>query len=109
MNDKVFTDVFAKTPLQTNSVFSTNEIQLVNGTFYRFIVVYRERRLVGSSGWLVFQSLKYDYRERVEVYKVYLESETEYYHKDNDRNCEQQRDHLQKSLADVCQKHAPTS
>lgn len=84
MNDKVFTDVFAKTPLQTNPVFSTNEIQLVNGTFYRFIVVYRERRLVGSSGWLVFQSLKYDYRERVEVYKVYLESETEYYHKDND-------------------------
>ena len=80
MNDMILTDVFAKTPLQTNSIFSTNEIQLVNGTYYRFIVVYRERKLIGSSGWLVFQSLKYDYRERVEVYKVYLESETEFYH-----------------------------
>ena len=84
INDRILTDVFAQTPVQTDSIFSTNEIQLVNGTYYRFIVVYRERKLVGSSGWLVFQSLKYDYRERVEVYNVYLESETEYYHTDND-------------------------
>ena len=84
INDRIITDAFATTPRQTDSIFSTNEIQLVNGTYYRFIVAYRERKLVGSAGWLVFQSLEYDYRERVEVYKVYLESETEFYHVDND-------------------------
>ncbi len=83
IDDKIITNVFSTTPIQTGSIFASNDVQLMNGTFYRFIVVYRERRLVGSSGWFVFQSLQYEYRERAEVYKVYLESETAYYHEDN--------------------------
>ena len=39
--------------------------------------------MTGSSGWLVFQSLQYEYRERAEIYEVYLESETSYNYQDN--------------------------
>lgn len=75
INDEIMTDVFETTRIQTGSIYSTNEIQLVNGTYYRFIVAYRERRLAGTSGWWVFRTSSYDYLECAEVYEFYLESE----------------------------------
>lgn len=83
ITDEILLDIFESTPVQNDAIYFANDIQLLNGTYYRFIVVYRERKMVGSSGWAFFQSLQYDVRERAEIYTVYLESETSYTYQDN--------------------------
>lgn len=85
-NDSITTDVFATTRRQSGSIFSTNNIQLLNGTYYRFIVAYKMRKLTGTSGWWVIRTSSYDYFERVEVYSFYLESEQSYNYTANHSN-----------------------
>ena len=78
ISDEVYTDVFETTPIQTNPVYTTNSVQLMNGTYYRFIVAYKMRRLIGTTGVWVFRSSQYEYLERAEVYEFYLKSESSY-------------------------------
>ena len=77
-NDSVNTDVFGKITKQSEPIFTTNAIQLLNGTYYRFIVAYKMRKLSGTKGVGVIKTSSYDYFESVEVYSFYLESEQSY-------------------------------
>ncbi len=62
------TNAFGDTPVRTSSIYSTSEVQLINGCFYRVVVAY-ELRIRTKSRSIIPD--KYDYKKYAEVYEFY--------------------------------------
>lgn len=71
IDEAVMTDVFEDVPVRTDAIYSTEDIQLINGCFYRVIVAYELRIRTEDSNFLFINTDKYDYRKCVEVYEFY--------------------------------------
>lgn len=77
--DLINTNVFESVPEnKSDSLYSTNMNQLVNGCFYKVTVAYQTRKKAGNQkiGPITAWS-KYDYKEHVEVYEFYICNEAE--------------------------------
>ncbi len=67
-------NVFNDTPNQTESFYSTTDIQILNGCYYRLIVAYETRKKVEPSKFLFFKVDEYEYKKNAEVYEFYARS-----------------------------------
>lgn len=71
-------NIFADKPVNTESIYDAQDIQLINGCFYRVIVAYELSKCAEHSNFLFINTSKYDYRKVAEVYEFYAySSETE--------------------------------
>ncbi len=65
------TNVFEITPVNTDSMYTTQDIQLINGCFYRVTVAYELARRTEESKFLFINTDKYEYKKCAEVYDFY--------------------------------------
>lgn len=73
---KRITNVFSEEPVRTDALYSTTDVQILNGCYYRLIVAYKMRKLVDTNK-VLFVSLKdYEYKKIVEVYEFYAYAPT---------------------------------
>lgn len=70
------TDAFNKTPIRTESIYETKDVQLINGCYYRVIVAYELRIRTEDSNILFINTDKCDYKKCVEVYEFYAYTDT---------------------------------
>lgn len=77
LNAITITNAFRETPVRTNSIYTTEDIQLINGCFYRVIIVYELRIRTKDSNFLFINTDKYDYKKFAEVYEFYAHRDSE--------------------------------
>ncbi len=65
------TNAFSETPIRTSSIYTTKDVELINGCFYRVIVAYELRIRIEDSNFLFINTDKFDYKKCVEVYEFY--------------------------------------
>lgn len=65
------TDIFEDNAVQNQPFYETNDIQLLNGCYYRFIVAYKTEKEVESSKILWIDKKNYEYKKYAEVYEFY--------------------------------------
>ena len=68
---KTIYNAFSDTPIRISSIYSTTEVQLINGCFYRVVVVYELSTRTQKSNFLFIDTDKYDYKKCAEVYEFY--------------------------------------
>lgn len=72
VDTEIITNAFGDTPIRTSPIYSTTDVQLINGCFYRMIVAYElcirteEGNILG-----IINTDKHDYKKNVEVYEFY--------------------------------------
>ena len=72
LDDVILKNIFEDTPTQTESFYTTKDVQLANGCYYRIIVAYKTRIQTGTT---LFGTVKnYDYKKYAEVYEFYVHS-----------------------------------
>ena len=78
-------NVFEQSNVSKDNFYKTNNIQLVNGTYYRVVVAYEMRIKIDESKILFIKKNDYEYKKVVEVYDFYLfDKETKQYESAND-------------------------
>lgn len=65
------TNAFADTPVRTNAIYNTTDVQLINGCFYRVIVVYELQIRTEQSNFLFINTDNYKNKKCAEVYEFY--------------------------------------
>ena len=70
------TDAFNKTPIRTESIYETKDVQLINGCYYRLVVAYELRIRTEDSNILFINTDKFDYKKCAEVYEFYAYTDT---------------------------------
>ena len=70
------TDAFNKTPIRTESIYETKDVQLINGCYYRVIVAYELRIRTEVRNILFINTDKFDYKKCAEVYEFYAYTDT---------------------------------
>ncbi len=65
-------NIFDENETQRGSFYETSEIELLNGCYYRVIVVYKVSRQVESSKILFVKKKNYEHKRIAEVYEFYL-------------------------------------
>lgn len=73
INSKEITDYFSKE--QMDAAYTSTEIQLLNGCYYRITVAYKEERTVGSKKILFVNKKDKEQRKIAEVYEFYAVNE----------------------------------
>lgn len=64
-------NAFSDTPIRTDSIYSATDVELINGCFYRVVVVYELSIRTENSNFLFINTDKYDYKKCAEVYEFY--------------------------------------
>ena len=75
VDDQIVTNAFKKQPENNETFYTTKDVQLNNGCYYRFIVAYETRKKVGENKVVFVTTSEYAYRRNVEVYEFYAFSE----------------------------------
>lgn len=70
----VTTNAFSDIPIRTDSIYSTSDVQLINGCFYRVVVVYELRIRTEDKSSVIPD--KYAYKKCAEVYEFYAYTDT---------------------------------
>ena len=73
--DVLLSDVFDEKS-DTNDFYTTKDIQLQNGCYYRVIVAYKMERRLEDSKVLFVTTKNYEYKQVVEVYEFFAYCET---------------------------------
>ncbi len=68
------TNAFSDMPVRTSSIYSTSDIELINGCFYRMVVVY-ETQIRTKDGPFILPD-KYNHKKYAEVYEFYAYIDT---------------------------------
>lgn len=71
ISENVICNTFSDIPIQTNPIYSTPDVQLINGCYYRVIVVYKLAVRTENSNFLFINTDKYNYKKCAEVYEFY--------------------------------------
>ena len=70
--NQTITNVFAeKETNQSDPLYETTEVQMVNGCYYRVIVAYKTAKKTGTSQILFVKNDEYEYHKIAEVYSFY--------------------------------------
>ncbi len=64
-------NAFSDTPIRTSSIYTTTDVQLINGCYYRVVVVYELSTRIEDSNFLFINTDKYDFKKCAEVYEFY--------------------------------------
>ncbi len=73
VNEYNETNIFKATPVQTDSFYSANDMQLTNGTYYRVIVAYELAKRKETKKAFILDD--WDTKKCAEVYEFYLYNE----------------------------------
>lgn len=68
--DTIF-NTFSDTPIRTSSLYSTTNVELLNGCYYRVVIVYKLSIRTEDSKFLFINTDKYEYKKYAEVYEFY--------------------------------------
>lgn len=68
-NAKELNNAFSNFPIQTESIYTTTDVELNNGSFYRILVAYETGIRTGERPWIIPD--KFDYKKYAEVYEFY--------------------------------------
>lgn len=71
VNVETICNAFSDTPIRTSSIYTTTDVQLINGCFYRVVVAYELSNRTEDSNFLFINTDKYDYKKCAEVYEFY--------------------------------------
>jgi len=74
VNVDVDTNAFADVPVRTNSIYTSTDVQLINGCYYRVIVAYELRIRTDETKILFVDINDYDHKKVTEVYEFYAYS-----------------------------------
>lgn len=75
--DAVFlTNVFGNTPTCSDPFYTAKDIELINGCYYKVIVVYETRIRTENSNFLFINTDKFDYKKYAEVYEFFAYADT---------------------------------
>ena len=75
----VQTNAFENTPKQNASLYETLDVELINGCYYRLVVVYELSRRVNTSKIIGFiPNDEYEYKRIAEVYEFYAKVDNEH-------------------------------
>ena len=78
-NVSVQTNAFKNTPVQNGVLYETTDIEMINGCYYRLVVVYELARKVGTSTVvLVIPKDEIEYKRIAEVYEFYVVDKNEH-------------------------------
>lgn len=71
--NKVFTDEFKEIPVQVEPFYTTPQIMLENGSYFRVTIAYETRKLIEKTAGILFLpgKEKYEYKRHAEVYEFY--------------------------------------
>lgn len=64
-------NAFSDTPIRTSAIYFATDVELINGCFYRVVVVYELSIRTEDSNFLFINTDKYDYKKCAEVYEFY--------------------------------------
>lgn len=64
-------NAFSDAPIRTSAIYSATDVELINGCFYRVVVVYELSIRTEDSNFLFINTDKYDYKKCAEVYEFY--------------------------------------
>lgn len=71
-NVAVQTNAFQETPVQIEAFYHTTDVEMLNGCYYRLIVVYKTVKKVSDKKWLwVFDKEVFSNKRYAEVYEFY--------------------------------------
>lgn len=65
------TDAFNKTPIQTEAIYETTDVEILNGCYYKVTVVYQTKKLIGTKQVLFITNQEYEEKKTAEVYEFY--------------------------------------
>ncbi len=68
---EIIYNAFSDTPIRTSSIYSTTDVQLINGCYYRIVVVYELSIRTEDRNFLFINTDKYDNKKCAEVYEFY--------------------------------------
>ena len=71
VNVDTICNAFDDTPLRTSSIYTTTDVQLINGCYYRVISVYELAARTEEDKILFVTTDKYDYKKCAEIYEFY--------------------------------------
>ncbi len=78
-NVSVQTNAFKNTPVQNGVLYETTDIEMINGCYYRLVVVYELAQKVGTSTVvLVIPKDEIEYKRIAEVYEFYVVDKNEH-------------------------------
>ena len=77
VTDTIRTNAFTAEYNSSESIYTTKDIQLVNGCYYRIIIAYEEEIVSGSSKVLFVTTDNKEYKKIAEVYEFYAVNSTE--------------------------------
>ena len=72
ITDKVILDAFSDEETIPNTLFTTKDIQQLNGCYYRVIVAYKLEKQIDSSSILFLEKENYEYMKAAEVYSFFV-------------------------------------
>ena len=75
ITESVQTDLFSQGSIP-DPVYETEDIQQLNGCWYRLILAYRLQKSVGTSQFLWMESDDIQYRQQAEVYEFFVDADT---------------------------------
>ena len=65
------TDAFNKTPVRTEAFYESTDVQLINGCYYRMLVVYELQIRTKDSNFLFINTDKFEQKKCAEIYEFY--------------------------------------
>ncbi len=65
------TNAFEEEPERSDPIYSTTDIQLINGSYYRVVIAYELGIRTEERSFLFFNFDEYDYKKYAEVYEFY--------------------------------------
>ncbi len=65
------TDVFNAMPNSSEPIYKTNDIELINGCYYKLIIAYETRIRTENSDFLFIDTDKFELKKHAEVYEFY--------------------------------------
>lgn len=71
INVETIGNAFSEVPIRTESIYTTTDVQLLNGCYYRVIVAYRLSMRTEDSNFLFVNTDKHDRKKYAEVYEFY--------------------------------------
>ena len=64
-------NAFSDVPIRTNAIYTATDVELINGCYYRVVVVYELRIRTEESKFMFINTDKYDYKKYAEIYEFY--------------------------------------
>lgn len=69
-------DIFSTMPTGTDSFYTSKDIELINGCYYKVVIAYETRIRTEESNFLFIDTDKFDYNKYAEVYEFYAYTDT---------------------------------